>query len=207
VCTAERAGGKAALDGVRRALTDRAALNADRDLVERLRALLVWVARGDAAPVIGLAARTDDPKGLREALARLQDPVARALAGDPHAPPAFRDRELAGAAAYTLPVSAGFAPTYGVAGRTVVVATQPEAVEAYLGRGKPRLRATKAFRSAISLVPPRAESLGFFDVRQLLALGEQTGLTAEDLHPVRAASAVIQREEDDTTAELFFEIP
>ena len=57
------------------------------------------------------------------------------------------------------------------------------------------------------MVPPRIESLGFFDVRQLLTLGEQTGLTAEDLRPVRAASAVIQREEDDTTAELFFEIP
>jgi hypothetical protein len=57
------------------------------------------------------------------------------------------------------------------------------------------------------VVGPTTESLGFFDVRQLLTLGEQTGLTAEDLRPVHAASAVIQREEDDTTAELFFEIP
>ena len=56
-------------------------------------------------------------------------------------------------------------------------------------------------------MPAEIESLGFFDVRQLLTLGERTGLTAEDLHPVHAASAVIQREEDDTTAELFFEIP
>ena len=45
------------------------------------------------------------------------------------------------------------------------------------------------------------------DVRQLLALGEQTGLTAEVLRPVRAAAAVTEREKDDTTAELFFEIP
>ena len=56
-------------------------------------------------------------------------------------------------------------------------------------------------------MPPRTESLGFFDVRQLLTLGEQTGLTAEDLRPVHVAGAVIQREGDDTTAELFFEIP
>ena len=66
---------------------------------------------------------------------------------------------------------------------------------------------TPAFRAAIPSIPTGIESLGFFDVRQLLALGEQTGLTAEDLRPVRAASAVIQREEDDTTAEFFFEIP
>jgi hypothetical protein len=74
-------------------------------------------------------------------------------------------------------------------------------------RGGARLTATPAFRSAIPSIPTGIESLGFFDVRQLLTLGEQTGLTAEDLRPVRAASAVIQREEDDTTAELFFEIP
>ena len=48
-----------------------------------------WIATGAAAPVIGLAAHTDDPQGLREVLARLQDPVARALAEDPDAPGAF----------------------------------------------------------------------------------------------------------------------
>ena len=56
-------------------------------------------------------------------------------------------------------------------------------------------------------IPARIEALRFVDVRQLLALGEQTGLTAEVLRPVRAAAAVIEREKDDTTAELFFEIP
>jgi hypothetical protein len=55
--------------------------------------------------------------------------------------------------------------------------------------------------------PDQSESLGFLDVRQLLAPGEQTGLTADALRPVRAAAAVIEREGDDTNAELFFEIP
>ena len=94
-----------------------------------------------------------------------------------------------------------------MAGDTVVAATDPRAVGAFLTRRGARLTASPAFRSAIPALPPQAESLGFFDVRQLLALGEQTGLTAEDLRPVRAASAVIQREENDTTAELFLEIP
>jgi hypothetical protein len=88
-----------------------------------------------------------------------------------------------------------------------VLATAPEAVEAFLARGAPRLAGTRAFRDAIPRIPTKIDSLGFIDVRQLLTLGEQTGLTAEDLRPVRVASAVIQREEDDTTAELFFEIP
>ncbi len=158
--------------------------------------------------MIGLAARTDDPKALRETLARLQDPVARALAEDPEAPPVFSTREVAGVDTYSLRASDGFTPTYAVAGKTVVVATAPQAVDTFLAKRGPRLKDSKSYRAAIPLVPPRTESLGFFDVRQLLTLGEQTGLTAEDLHPVRAASAVIQREEDDTTtAELFFEIP
>jgi hypothetical protein len=206
VSAAERAGAKAALDAVRTAVADGASLDADRDLLRRLGSFAVWVAPGDAAPVIALAARTSDPKGLREALARLQEPVARVLAADQDALPAFRDREIAGTEAYTLAVAPGFAPTYAVAGRTAVVATAPEAVEAFLGRDSPRLRETPAFRSGIPRMPPRAESLGFFDVRQLLALGERTGLTAEGPRPVHIAGAVIQREEDDTTAELFFEI-
>jgi hypothetical protein len=208
VAAVERAGGAVAAEAVRTTLTEEAALDADRDLLARLKGgFAAWLSPGESAPVIALAARTDDPKGLREVLARLQDPVARALAEDPDAPPVFRDLEIRGAEAFTLPVSGGFAPTYAVAGRTAVVATAPEAVEAFLGRGRPRLLDSPAFRSAVPLLPPTTESLGFFDVRQLLALGEQTGLTAEDLRPVHAASAVIQREGDDTTAELYFEIP
>jgi len=58
---------------------------------------------------------------------------------------------------------------------------------------------------------PKAEALGFFDLRQLLALGVlmgrlRPGLSA-DLRLVRAAGAVVRREKTDTTAEPFLEIP
>ena len=77
VAAAERAGGRATVDSVRTSLTDEASLDIDHDLLARLTGgFTAWVSRGDAAPVIGLAAHTDDPKGLRDALARLQDPVA-----------------------------------------------------------------------------------------------------------------------------------
>jgi hypothetical protein len=207
VAAAQRAGAGATLDSVRTALSEGAALDLDRDLLGKLSGgFAAWLAPGDAAPVIGLAAHTGDPGGLRVALARLQDPVARLLAEDAEAPPVFSTREIAGTDAYTLNVAEGFQPTYAVAGDTAVLATSPSAVEAFLDRRGPRLESTRGFR-AVPKVPAEIESLGFFDVRQLLTLGEQTGLTAEDLHPVHAASAVIQREEDDTTAELFFEIP
>ena len=66
-------------------------------------------------------------------------------------------------------------------------------------------------------MPDTADSLVFLDLRQLLALGEQTGLTAipglatarDDPSRVRAAGAVTTESPahpSDTTAELFLEI-
>ena len=113
---------------------------------------------------------------------------------------------IAGADAFTLDIADGFAPTYAVAGDTVVVSTSPAGLERPRAHARPRCGPRAAFaRQAPD--PGRIESLGFVDVRQLLALGEQTGLTADVLRPVRAAAAVIEREKDDTTAEFSFEIP
>ena len=63
----------------------------------------------------------------------------------------------------------------------------------------------------------KVEALGFLDPRQLLALGERTGLRAlsspaarDDLGRIGAAGAVVKEdanEPTDTTAELFLEIP
>jgi hypothetical protein len=63
----------------------------------------------------------------------------------------------------------------------------------------------------------KVEALGFLDSRQLLALGERTGLRAlsspaarDDLGRIRTAGAVVKEDATqptDTTAELFLEIP
>jgi hypothetical protein len=204
---AQRAGAGAALETARATLRDAASLDLDRDLLGRLRGeFAAWVEPGAAAPVVTVAARTSDPGGMREVLAQLQDPLARALAGDQGATPTFEARSIAGADAFTLDIADGFAPTYAVSGGTVVASTSAAGLERFRGR-TPRLRSARGFRTAMPRIPARIESLGFVDVRQLLALGEQTGLTADVLRPVRAAAAVIEREKDDTTAELFFEIP
>jgi len=207
VQAAQRAGGAAALDTVRTTLQAASSLDLERDLLGRLQGeYTAWIEPGPAAPVVTLAARTSDAAGMREVLARLQDPLARALAGGQGAPPSFQAVTLAGADAFTLDVADGFAPTYAVTGDTVVVSTSPAGLEHARAR-TPRLRAARGFRAAVPRIPPKIESLGFVDVRQLLVLGEQTGLTADVLRPVRAAAAVIEREKDDTTAELSFEIP
>ena len=79
-------------------------------------------------------------------------------------------------------------------------------------------RRARRFRATVGEVPEQAESLVFLDLRQLLALGEQTGLTAipglatarDDLRRVSAAGAVVTEDPahpTDTTAELFLQIP
>jgi hypothetical protein len=207
VQAARRAGAGAALETLRAAVREGASLDLERDLLRRLDGeYAVWIEPGGAAPVITLAARTRDPAGMRETLARLQDPLATALAGEADTTPAFEPRAIAGADAFTLEVSDTLAPTYAVVGDTALISTSPAGLEAFRGR-RPRLRAARGFRSAVPAVPARVASLGFVDVGRLLALGEQTGFSAEELRPVRAAAAVVEREQDDTTAELFFEIP
>jgi hypothetical protein len=69
-------------------------------------------------------------------------------------------------------------------------------------------------------VPPgnaRVEALGFLDPRQLLALGERSGLPPfgppalrDDLRRIRSAAAAVVEDANhpsDTTAELYLEIP
>ena len=90
--------------------------------------------------MVTLAARTSDPAGMREVLARLQDPLARALAGDQGATPTFQSVTIAGADAFTLDIADGFAPTYAVTGDKVVVSTSPAGLEARTGAHAPAAR-------------------------------------------------------------------
>ena len=103
-------------------------------------------------------------------------------------------------------------------------ALSPDGARALHGARRARCRrrgtvaAAPAFRTTIGDVPDEVESLLFLDLRQLLALGEQTGLTAipglgtarDDLARVRAAGLTVAQDparKTDTTAELFLEIP
>ena len=120
------------------AFSEQAALDVDRDLVGQLKGgFTAWLSPGDAAPVIGLAARTDDPKALRETLARLQDPVARALAEDPEAPPVFSTREVAGVDTYSLRAPTASRPPTRSRARPSSSPPRPQAVERLPRQARP----------------------------------------------------------------------
>jgi Protein of unknown function (DUF3352) len=205
----ERGGAAATVDAVRAALPDLAGLDLDRDVLGPLgaEAAVTLTARG-ATPVFTLTARTDAPALTREALARLQEPLARALTGDAGA---FRTLE---GDAFTLPVTGQLAPSYTVDGNVVIASTAASGLDqrSLARRG---LAQEMALRAVSDQAGGRIEALAFADLRQLLALGERTGLNLgpgfpavrDDLRQVRAAGAVVRREESDSTVELFLEIP
>ena len=204
-----RGGAGELLAGVRAVLPELAGLDLDRDVLGPLgaEAAVTLTARG-ATPVFTLTARSDDPALTREALARLQEPLAEQLTGDARGFKALDDN------AYSLPVTRALEPSYALDGNVVIASTAASGLSqrTLARRG---LAQELVLRAVSDQTGGRVEALAFADLRQLLALGERTGLNLgpgfpavrDDLRQVRAAGAVVRREESDSTAELFLEIP
>jgi hypothetical protein len=215
VALLDELGAGSALESTRTTVGDEAGVDLDRDVLAPLSGEVALAVNGGGAggaPVVTLKAQTADARRTEGALARLQESVAARLAL-PGTAPGFRPQTIGGLPAFTLRVTPELAPTYAVADGRLIVSTAPAGLLPPSGT----LAASAAFRSTIGQVPDTADSLILIDLRQLLALGEQTGLTAipgfatarDDLRRVRAAGAVVTEDPahpSDTNAELFLEI-
>jgi hypothetical protein len=204
----ERSGGAAWLERVRDALPRAAGLELDDLLAPMSGEAALSVTAGEAAPVVTLAARTSDPAGTRAALAQLQRPVSR-LVGDGGP---FAQRGTT----FTLAATSALQPSYGVSGDVAVASTAPSGL-GQLRAAQAPVTGSRALRAVMPGKGAKVEALVFLDPRQLLALGERTGLPVagspavrDDLGRIRAAAAVVEEDAyhpTDTTAELFLEIP
>jgi hypothetical protein len=209
---AARLGGAGVVAAAQTAVGDEVNVDLERDVIAPLRgeAALSLQARG-AAPVFTLVARTVGPPTTREALARLQAPLARRLTTTESG---FQTRADG---AFTLPVTPRLQPSYGLSGDVLVVTTAQPGLDQMrvASRG---IAQAPALARAMRRVDGRVQALGFFDLHALLDLGERTGLAAgpgsqaarTDLEPIEAMGAVAMQDPDDptdTTAELFLQIP
>jgi hypothetical protein len=217
----ERLGAGATVAAVRALLADEAGVDLDGDLLGPLDGELALSVTGPqddpagtagGAPVVTLKARTADPRRTASALARVQQPLERRLAL-PGGAPAFRPETIGGLQAFSFRATPELAPSYAVSADGVVISTAPAGLE----RPRGTVAASSGFEATIGDVPREADSLVFLDLRRLLELGEQTGLTAipglatarDDLRRVRAAGVVVTPDPahpSDTTAELFLQI-
>jgi hypothetical protein len=209
---AERSGGAALLAGIEEALPTAAGIELEDMLAPLGDEAILSVEAGEIAPIFTLAARTRDEASTRESLARLQGTVSDRLGGG-----AFEQRELRGADAFTLRVTPELQPSYAVSKGAVVASTAESGLE-QLGTARSPATASPMLED---LMPDgedeKVEALVLLDPRQLLTLGERTGLRAlsspaarDDLGRMGKAGAVVKEDDNeptDTTAELFLEIP
>jgi hypothetical protein len=178
-------------------------------------AVIVSPSPSGGTPALTVLARAPAPDTARVALAALEAPLAQvftpvgSLAGQV---PEWSDQRAGSVPTRQFAFSPGLQLDYAVFDGLVVVSTSTSAI-AEIARGGRGLAASLAFRRAFPNRPAKVTSLLFFDLRQLLSLGEQTGLVdsprlrrlGPDLEQIRAVGASSTSGEADTTAELFLE--
>jgi hypothetical protein len=163
------------------------------------------------SPALIVVTRTAHPAQASAALASLEVPLAQLFAAPSAGPgtaPEFNDTTIDGVTAHRLDLTPGLQLDYAVFRGLVVFSTSLGALQSVIEH-RGTVGADPAYR-AVAGPPKRVTSLLFLDLRQLLSLGEQMGLTRSaslqallpDLDKVRAVGMSSTGGEDDSTAEL-----
>jgi hypothetical protein len=197
----------------RATLERRTGVDLDRDVLSVLREeAALFVLPAVPAPTLAVVAKTPDEKRIREALAKLQLPLARLFAppstGAGQAP-TFQDRDIGGVDAFQLRLTPTVELDYAVFDGKLVIATSLAGIRR-IKEHKQSLTDDAAFQSVLSSRPSTVTSLVFLDFGQLLSLSERTGLgqdpaylaVRDDLHRVRAVGVATSAGKDETTAEI-----
>jgi hypothetical protein len=212
--------GRRVTDLLRRASRDlgrRGGVDLRRDVLPLFQGeVALWLAPAIPAPVLTLISSTDDEDRTREAFARLQPSLARLL-GRPEAGtiPGFEQRDIGdGVQAFQLRLGPGVELDYAVFDGKLVVSTSLDGLR-QVKDADHSLAENGSFQATVGDRPDDVTSLVFLDFSELLRLAERTGLSdsraylgvREDLRKVRALGAAAYGGRDESTTELFIEIP
>lgn len=169
---------------------------------------------GEGAPTLTLIVDGVEEEAALDLLARLQPALIHLLGTEALGQAAsFGSAEVEGITAATAQLAPGLELSYAAFDGRLVVSTALEGIAA-VRRGE-GLSDAEGFDAVLGDRPSEHAALVFVDLDQLLTLGEQAGLAEDpgylairdDLQKLRAAGAVLSREEEFTTAELTFQIP
>jgi hypothetical protein len=198
-----------------RAARRRGDVSIEEELLPLLKSRGALVATpGERAPTITLIVDPVDEQQALDLLARLQPAFIHLLGSEELGQaPSFGAAEVGGVTAATAQLAPGLELSYAAWDDRLVVSTSLDGIAA--ARRADGLPGTDAFEAVLGDRPSEPSALLFLDLNQLLALGEQAGLAEDprylavrdDLQKLRAAGAVLSREEKFTTAELTFQIP
>ena len=160
-------------------------------------------------PFLEFIAADVDSDRASQALARLQGPITQALNPSKELPaPVVREREVGGLTAYSVSVSPSVDLTYAIEGSTLVVATDPAAVE-QLAAGEGGLSSEELFDRATDGFPGELAMLGYLNLGGLIALAESAGLGedpayatfASDIQRLQALGVAIQSSPEELSTE------
>ncbi len=169
---------------------------------------------GKDAPVLTFILDDVEEEQALDILARLQPALIHLLGVEELGQaPTFGAAEVAGVTAATARLAPGLELSYAAFDDRLVVSTALQGIAAV--RRADGLPGEDGFDAVLGDRPDAHSALLFLDLNQLLTLGEQAGLAEDprylavrdDLQKLRAAGAVLSREEEFTTAELTFQIP
>jgi hypothetical protein len=207
------------LQRAQRDLQRRTGVDLRRDILPLLQGeVALWLSPAVPAPVLSLVAATHDEGATREALAKLQIPLARLLvppSAQAPAAPAWQERDLGGGAqAFQLQIGPSAQLAYAVFDGKLVVSTSLDGVRA-AHKSQKSLPDDGSFQATLGDRPDQVTSLVFLNFSELLALGERTGLTdsraylavRDDLRKVKAVGAAATGSGDESTTKVFIQIP
>ena len=204
-----------AIERFGRAAQRQGGVSVDKELLPLLdhRGALV-ASPGEGAPVITFILDDIEEEEALDVLSRLQPALIHLLgSAELGQAPTFGAAEVAGVTAATAQLAPGLELSYAAFDDRLVVSTALRGIAAVRrGEGLP---GEDGFDAVLGDRPDSLSALVFLDLNQLLTLGEQAGLAEDprylavrdDLQKLRAAGAVVSREEEFTTAELTFQIP
>ena len=132
----------------------------------------------DAAPYLELLATDVDEEKARDALARLQGPVARSVDRDLGAP-VFSQEELGDVRAQVLRISPTAQLTYALFDSRLAIATDPAGVRRAVADDGEGLGDSDLFEEAMNGLADEPGLLAYLDVGELLRFGERSGLAAD----------------------------
>ncbi len=164
---------------------------------------------GSQIPFLEFIAAEVDSDRASQALARLQGPITQALNPSKELPaPVVREREVGDLTAYSVSISPTVDLTYAIEGSTLVVATDPAAVE-QLAAGEGGLSSEELFDRATDGFPGELAMLGYLNLGGLIALAESAGLGedpayatfASDIQRLQALGFAIQSSPEELSTE------
>jgi Protein of unknown function (DUF3352) len=161
------------------------------------------------APLLEFIAGDVDADRADKALARLQDPIAQALNPSKQLQaPSFSEHKVGDVTAHSVALSPSVDLTYAIVGSSLVVASDPAAVD-QLVRGKGGLDAEDLFGRATDGFPGELSMLAYLNLGGLVALGERSGLAedpayasfASEVHKLQALGLAIRSSSDELSTD------